>query len=305
MSGEASSSRPLVVAVLGPTCVGKSETALRLAEACVGEIVVADSRQVYRELDIATNKPPPADLARGFYHCVGIADPRAPFNVHDFVIAARRAVDGIFERGRLPIVEGGTGLYVDALLDGLTLASVPPDRARREELAAQSVDDLAAHVRRLDPDAGVDLRNPVRLIRAIEILESLGPPLASARRRHPPPWRQLRIGLRMAPQRLAARIRARCEDQLARGLIDETNRALASGVPRTSQVLTGTGYVEAVAFIDGRVGAGELVEVMARNNLRLARRQLTWLRRDPRIRWFEADDDPVPGILGLVMEELA
>jgi tRNA dimethylallyltransferase len=304
VSKGAAPDRSLVVAVLGPTGIGKSEIALRLAEGCKGEIVVADSRQVYRELDIATNKPKSADLERAGYHCVGIADPRAPFNVHDFVIAARRAVDEILERGRLPIVEGGTGLYIDALLDGLTLAEVSPNRPRREDLSAQSVEELAAHVRRLDPDADVDLRNRVRLIRAIEILEALGPPLAAARRRQPTPWRQLRIGLRMTPERLAARIRARSEEQIARGLIDETKRALATGVPRTSQVLTGTGYGEAVALIDGRIAAGELVELMVRNNLRLARRQLTWLRRDARIRWFEADDDPLPGILGLVKEQL-
>jgi tRNA dimethylallyltransferase len=196
-------------------------------------------------------------------------------------------------------------LYVDALTDGLTLGGVPPDPVRRRELAALGVGDLAARLRALDPTADVDWRNPVRLVRAIEVVEVAGPPLAAARRREPPPWQHARIGLNLPFERLAQRIRARCEEQLARGLIEETERALAAGLPADAQVLTGTGYVEAVAYLRGEVTREDLPELMARNNRRLARRQLRWMRRDPRIRWFDAEPDPVPGILAYLMEALS
>lgn len=286
-----------VVAILGPTASGKSEAALRLAEARGGEIVVADSRQVYRELEIATNKPLPEQLRRVRYHAVGVADPRRPFNVHDYVGIARPAIEEIGARGRLPIVEGATMLYADALLDGLSLAGVPPNPARRSELAGLSAEQLAARVRQLDPEAELDWRNPVRLVRAIEVLEVAGPPLASLRTKQAPPWRQIRIGLEMSRELLRQRIRARSQEQLRRGLIEETRRALEAGVPRDSQVLTGTGYAEAIAFLEGRIGREELPELMVRNNLRLARRQLTWMRRDRRIHWVEAVSDPLPAIL--------
>jgi tRNA dimethylallyltransferase len=290
--------------VLGPTASGKSEVALRLAERLGGEIVVADSRQVYRELEIATNKPLPEQLRRARYHCVGVADPRRPFNVHDYVELARPAVEAIAGRGRLPIVEGATMLYVDALLDGLSLAGVPPDRERRAELAGWSLEALGARVRELDPEAELDWRNPVRLVRAIEVLEAAGPPLARRRTRRPPPWRQLRVGLEVPRDELARRIRARSEEQLQRGLVEETRQALARGVGRDSQVLTGTGYVEAVALLEGRVRQEELLELMVRGNLRLARRQMTWMRRDRRIHWVPAAGDPVPAILDYLAGKL-
>lgn len=286
-----------VVAILGPTASGKSDAALRLAEKVGGEIVVADSRQVYRELEIATNKPLSEQLRRVRYHAVGIADPRRPFNVFDYVQMARAALEDISSRGKQPLLEGATMLYVDALLDGLNLAAVPPDLKRRRELASWSLEELGRRVRELDPEAELDWRNPVRLVRAIEILEVAGPPLAKARTKAPGPWRQLRIGLALPRELLAERLRARCAEQLRRGLLEETRRALAEGVPRDAQVLTGTGYSEALAFLEGRVSEQDLPELMLRNNLRLARRQLTWLRRDPRVHWVEAVGDPLPAIL--------
>lgn len=228
---------------------------------------------------------------------MGVADPRETFSVHRFVAAARAAVEGIAGRGRMTILEGGSMLWADALLDGFSLAGVAPDPARREALARLPVADLAAMVRRLDPAAELDFRNPVRLVRAIEVLEQAGPPLARLRRRDPPPWDVVRVGLSAALGVIDERLARRSRRQVERGLIEETRRALDAGVPRDAPVLTGIGYSEAVAHIDGRVSAAELPEVMARSNRRYARRQLRWLRRDARIRWFDAADDPVPRIL--------
>jgi tRNA dimethylallyltransferase len=203
------------------------------------------------------------------------------------------------------IVEGGTNLYVDALLDGLTLAGVPPRPDRRAELEQLALGELATIVRRLDPDAELDFANRVRLVRAIEVLEVAGPPLRRLRTRVRPPWEGVRIGLRMPLEQLHARIAERCERQLERGLVEETRKALEAGVRGHSQALSGTGYAEAVAYLEGRVTLLELPGLMARNNRRLAKRQLTWLRKDGRIRWFEAAGDPVPAILNYLEEALA
>jgi tRNA dimethylallyltransferase len=290
-----------IPAILGPTAVGKSRVAFEIAERLGGEVLVADSRQVYRRLEIATNKPPPADRRRVRYHGIDLVDPEQSFNVHQYVEAAApvlRTVPSV-------MVEGGSNLYVDALLDGLSLAGVPPRPERRAELDKLQLGDLVALVRRLDPEVELDFANRVRLVRAIEVLEVAGPPLSRLRTRVKPPWEGLRIGLQMPLGSLHARIAERCAKQLERGLVEETREALDAGVAARSQALTGTGYAETVAYLEGRITLAELPELMARNNRRLAKRQLTWLRRDARIRWFEAAGDPVPGILNYLKESLA
>jgi tRNA dimethylallyltransferase len=289
-----------VPAILGPTAVGKSKVAFALARALGAEILVADSRQVYRRLEIATNKPLPEERARVRYHGLDLVDPELGFNVHQYV----QSVAPLLGAERNLIVEGGTNLYVDALLDGLTLAGVPPRPERRAELDRLTTADLGELARRLDPEVELDFANRVRLVRAIEVLEVAGAPLSRLRTRVKPPWEGLRIGLRMPLQQLHARIAERSARQLERGLIEETREALEAGVPAGSQALSGTGYAETVAFLAGRIDRAELPELMARNNRRLAKRQLTWLRRDARIRWFEAAADPVPAILNYLKETL-
>lgn len=288
--------------ILGPTGIGKSRAAFELARRLGGEIVVADSRQVYRLLDIATNKPSPEELGAVPHHLVGVCDPHRVFSLHDFLTAAGAAIDGIHARGRTAIVEGGTMLYVDALLEGYSLGGVPPRPERRAELDALGLDELVLLLRELDPTADVDLRNRVRLVRAVEMLEAAGPPLAGLRTRTPPAWTPLRLGLTASPATIDARLAARSRRQVERGLVEETARALASGVPRDAPVMTGIGYAEAIAHLDGRVALSDLPDLMARNNRRFARRQLRWLRRDRRVRWVVAEVDPVPELLGVLWE---
>ncbi|HEX3508144.1 MAG TPA: tRNA (adenosine(37)-N6)-dimethylallyltransferase MiaA, partial [Candidatus Dormibacteraeota bacterium] len=169
--------------------------ALRLALALGGEIVVADSKQVYQMLDIATNKPSPEQRSSVNYHMVDFVDPRTGFNVAEYVQGARAALADIERRGLTPVVEGGTMLYVDALCDGFSLSGVAPNPELRAELEKLDVDGLRRRLVALDDDPGVDLQNPVRMIRAIEVLEVAGPPLRRLRTRTPPPWQSMRIGL--------------------------------------------------------------------------------------------------------------
>jgi tRNA dimethylallyltransferase len=289
---------------LGPTGVGKSRAAFEVARALGGEIVVCDSRQVYDRLDIATNKPSPEEMATIPYHLVGVADPARTFSVFEFVRAAGEAVAEIGRRSRLPVVEGGSMLWADALMDGFSLTGVPPRPARRAELEALSLEELSATLHALDPEAKVDERNRPRLVRAIEVLEVAGPPLERLRRRQPPWWSPLRIGLRADLGVIDRRLAERSRRQLERGLVEETRAALQSGVPPDAPVLTGIGYAEAAAFLRGEVSREKLPEVMARANRRYARRQLRWLNRDPRIAWFDAAEDPVPRILEYLRERL-
>ncbi|MFI5282343.1 MAG: tRNA (adenosine(37)-N6)-dimethylallyltransferase MiaA [Candidatus Dormibacterales bacterium] len=291
-----------VPVIVGPTGIGKSELAFRLALALNGEIVVADSRQVYQTLDIATNKPSRDARRRVKYHMIDFVDPRRAFNVAEFVQGANQAIDDIQQRGLVAIVEGGTMLYVDSLCDGFNLAGIPPDRSLRSELEALGREALAARLLAMDPDPGVDLNNPVRMIRAIEILASAGPPLRALRTRTPPRWKPLRIGLVAALEVIDHRLEVRSIEQVRRGLVDETRTALDAGVPASAHVLTGIGYAEALAHIRGELPAGELAAAMARSNRRYARRQLRWWRRNPLVRWFELEPDPLPAILNYVQE---
>ncbi len=233
---------------------------------------------------------------------IDFVDPAATFNAAEYVEGARAAIEDIAARGHLPIVEGGTMLYVDALCDGFSLTGVPPQAELRSELSRLDAAALSERLLALDPDPGVDLRNPVRMIRAIEVLEAAGPPLRRLRRRTPPAWQAVRIGLTADLAFIDRRLDERSRDQVGRGLVAETQAALDAGVPPTAPVLTGIGYAEALAHIRGELTFAELPVAMARSNRRYARRQLRWWRRDPRVRWFAIEPDPLPAILKYMRE---
>jgi tRNA dimethylallyltransferase len=292
----------IVPVIVGPTGIGKSDLAIRLALELDGEIVVADSRQVYRVLDIATNKPSPEQRRLVRYHMIDFVDPSDSFNAGLYVASARPLIAEIIARGRVPIVEGGTMLYVDALCDGFSLTGVAPNPMLRAQLEQMDVAALRERLLAMDPDPGVDLQNPVRMVRAIEVLEAAGPPLRRLRRRMPPPWRAVRIGLTAGLDLIDSRLEERSRLQVKRGLVAETQAALDAGVPAGAPVLTGIGYAEALAHIRGEVSLEELPVAMAQSNRQYARRQMRWWRRDPRVRWFQIEPDPMPAILNYVKE---
>ena len=289
--------------IVGPTGIGKSHLAFRLAVELGAEVVVADSKQVYQRLDIATNKPSQEARERVRYHMVDFVDPSMGFNAAEYVQGARDAIADIAERNRVQVVEGGTMLYVDALCDGFSLTGVPPNPELRAELETLELSALRDRLLAMDGDPGVDLQNPVRMIRAIEVLLAAGPPLRRLRTRTPPPWEPVRIGLTAPLEVIDRRLDERSRQQVERGLVAETQAALDSGVPESAAVLTGIGYAEALAYIHGELTLGELPHAMARSNRRYARRQLRWWRRDPRVTWFEIEPDPLPAILKYVVSQ--
>ena len=262
--------------------------------------MVADSRQVYQRLDIATNKPSPEQRERVRYHMIDFVDPASNFNAAEYVDGARKAIADIQARGKQAIVEGGTMLYVDALSDGFSLTGIPPNPSLRAELETLDVAALRDRLLALDPDPGVELQNPVRMVRAIEILEAAGPPLRRLRTRTAPPWDPVRIGLTADLAVIDQRLDSRSRRQVERGLVEETQEALDAGVPESAYVLTGIGYAEALEHIRGKLTLEELPLAMAQSNRRYARRQLRWWRRDQRVRWFDTEANPLPGILNYV-----
>lgn len=285
-----------IAAVVGPTGSGKTELALALAERLPIEILVADSRQVYRGMDIGTAKPDSTARAAVPHHLLDLVDPDEPFSVADWVAAARRAVPEVASRGRLPVAVAGTGLYLSALVDGYVLDLAPPDRADRAritaELDAVGVAALAERLRNTDPEAAarVDLRNPRRVTRALERLEASGrgaPPTRS-------PWLGplALVGIERPRDVLHRRIDARAAWLFANGLLDEMRSLLDAGYDPHRRPLTGHGYQEAARHLAGEWSLAEAIDVTARRTRQYAKRQSTWFRRDDRIRWIAAGELP-------------
>ena len=288
-----------VVAVVGPTATGKTALAVLLARAIgSAELVKADSRQVLRGLHVGTNRPGPEDLEGVPCHLLGITDPGAPFSVADWLAAARACLASLDLRGMRPIVVGGTGLYVRALLDGLELDGAPPDPARRATLNASAASPeglvaLAGELRRRDPEgaAGIDLRNPRRVVRATEIVEACGSLAGRGRTGATRP--SVRIGLDAAPDLHRGWIAERARAMLAGGLLEETAAALARGVPPEALGASGIGYREALAVLDGRLSETAAAAEIVRRTARYAKAQRTWFRADRSVVWLhrERGDD--------------
>jgi tRNA dimethylallyltransferase len=286
-----------VVAIVGPTASGKTELAITVAERLGGELVSVDSRQVFRGCDIGTNKPTAAELRGVACHAIDVVEPDDLFTAADYQKVALQAIADIAARGKLPVLQGGTGLYLRALLDGWNLGDAPPDpvfRASLEQrLEQEGVDTLEAELRRIDAAAADRAeRNPRRLIRALEIHAATGRPPSEARASNPPPWSTTVIGLDVPLVELDQRIEARVERMIAGGFLDEVVR-VRGAFPTADLRRLGHGYPEMAAFSDGRCSLPEARASTVRQVRQYARRQLTWFRADRRVRWMPADPEAV------------
>jgi tRNA dimethylallyltransferase len=293
----ASSGRPVVLVVVGPTAVGKSAFALDLCGRHAGEIVSVDSMQVYRGLDAATSKPTAAERARAPHHGVDLAEPGDDFSMGDFVRAAERAIAGIIRRGRLPVLVGGTGLYLRALLRGMAAAPRRDARLRQRLLdraARRGVPALHRLLTRLDPESAARLgpRDRQRLVRALEVRIATGRPLSAVLRDEPfgaERYDAVKIGLDMDRQALYARIDARVDRFFAAGLVDEVRRLLGAGRPPAANAFKAIGYREVAAHLHGTIDLEEAKALTRRNTRRYAKRQMTWFRRETGVLWFSLD----------------
>ncbi len=289
--------RPLI-AVVGATATGKSDVAIALAEALGGEVVSADAYQVYRGLDIGTAKVGPEQRARVPHHLIDITDPEEPLTLARFLDAAQAALDDVWSRDKLPILAGGSGQYVWALLEGWQVPRVAPNLALRAGLEALAADEgasaLLQRLAELDPEAAarLDPDNTRRIIRAIEVVSGTGRTLAACQTRRPIDADVLMLGLRLTREELYARLDARTDAMFAAGFVDEVRRLRAEGRGETQPVRGGVGYKEVSAYLDGDYDFDEAVRRMKNSNHRLVRRQNAWFKEtDSRIRWLDAGPD--------------
>ncbi len=284
--------------VAGPTCSGKSALALEIARRTGGEVVNCDSLQVYRGMDIGTAKTPPEDRAGVPHHLFDLLEPWEVFSAGQYAKLARGILEEIRRRGRVPVVAGGTGFYLRALLEGL--AEAPPrDDALRERLMqreSRRAGSLHRILRRLDPQraAGIHPNDVQKTVRALEIclLERRPASQVFEQGRRPlEGFRVLKLGLRPPRGRLVERIHERTRRMFEGGLLEEVQGLLAQGVPRNAKAFESIGYKEALACLEGAMDVQQAQELAAVATRQYAKRQMTWFRKDPEIRWLEGFGD--------------
>jgi tRNA dimethylallyltransferase len=291
-------SRPPLVVLVGPTGVGKTAVAVRLAAQVAMEVVGADSRQVYRGMDIGTGKPTAEERAAVPHHLLDIVDPSERYHAARFRADALEAIAAVHGRGRLPVVVGGTGLYVRALLRGLT-PGPPADPTLRATLegfvAEHGAPALHARLAAVAPEAARRLHpnDRVRIVRALEV--HAGRSVASRETgagdwaAAPGAWRLVTIGLGRARAALNAGIAERARAMVARGMMDEVRRLIEAGCDPARPPLDGIGYRQLALVLRGRLAPEEALRLMIRDTTRYAKRQMTWFQREPEIRWLDVD----------------
>jgi tRNA dimethylallyltransferase len=286
-----------LIAVVGPTASGKTALALELARSlhhAAFEIVNADSRQVYRHMDIGTAKPTAEELAQAPHHLVDIIDPDEPFSLGAWLDLAVAALEDITARGGVPVVVGGTGQYVWALLEGWRVPRVPPDPALRSRLATLPPEDLRAELEQVDPEAFTFVQpgNLRRIIRALEVYHATGKPFSHWRTRQPPSFEWTAIGLSWTRQDLYARIDARVDAMFEGAFVDEVRALRKRGYSCALPSMSSIGYREVCAYLDGEITLDDAIRQTKTGTHRLARHQASWFKpADERMHWVRTADE--------------
>ncbi|MEU8191966.1 tRNA (adenosine(37)-N6)-dimethylallyltransferase MiaA, partial [Micromonospora carbonacea] len=289
--------RGTVVAVVGPTAAGKSALSIALAHALGGEVVNADSMQLYRGMDVGTAKLTPVERDGVPHHLLDIWPVTEPASVAEYQRLARAAVDDILARGRVPLLVGGSGLYVRAVLERFEFPGTDPQlRARLEaELAAVGPAPLHARLRAADPAAaeGILPGNGRRIVRALEVIELTGAPFTAALPEPTPYYPSVQLGVDLDTAALDERIALRVDRMWADGLVDEVRGLLDRGLPEGRTASRALGYQQVLRFLAGELTEAEAHDETIRATRRFVRRQRSWFRRDPRIHWLDSAD---PGL---------
>ena len=291
--------KPKLVIILGPTGVGKSEVAIDVALGVGGEIINADSQQVYRAMDIGTGKPTLEKRRKLPHHLIDIVDPDEEFNVALFREKALKSAEAIWSQGKKVVVCGGTGLYIKALTHGLFVgpAKNPEIRKRLEQEAGENgLETLYLRLGRVDPDAlpSIHPNDRYRIIRALEVFEMTGKRMSQWQREHgfkESPFEILKIGLNREREDLYGLINRRCEEMVANGFVQEVRGLVDRGYRLDLKPMQSVGYRHMGLYLSGVMGLEEAVSLMQRDTRHLAKRQLTWFRADKEIRWFHPERD--------------
>ncbi len=303
---------PPLIVIVGPTAVGKTSTAVRLCADFQGEIVSADSRQIYRGLDIGAAKPTLQEQAAAVHHLIDVVDPHQVLGLAEYQKMSYAAIDEVLSRSRVPFLVGGTGQWVRAVLEGWGVPRVPPDDALRAELEAEAerAGSRALHARlaAVDPAAAarIDHRNLRRVIRALEVYLNTGLPISQQQRAQPPPYRILQIGLTMPRHMLYARVDARLERMLTEGLLAEVRALVERGYGLNLPAMSGLGYRQIGLHLAGQISLDEAVQLIKKETRRFIRQQYNWFRLDdPAIHWFDLSGEYYDALCQPVRELLA
>lgn len=274
-----------VVVILGPTAAGKTALSIRLAKTLGGEVISADSRQVYRGLDVGSGKITKREMRGIPHHLLSVSDPKRVFTANEYVKKGRAALEIIAKRGRVPIVAGGTGFYIDALLGNISLAEVPPNASLRKKLASLPLPRLQARLKKLDPKryAEIDTKNPVRLIRALEIAAALG---KTPRTKPEKIYETLFIGVTLPMPELKKKIHARLMKR-ANGIVRETRVLHTRGLSWKRMNELGLEYRYAVLYLTGKLPKKEMLAELEAQIVKYAKRQMTWFKRNKDIHWLK------------------
>lgn len=290
---------PPLIAVIGPTSSGKSDLAVDIALRVNGEVVSADSRQVYRGMDIGTGKVTKKEMRGVPHYLLDIASPKRVYTVANWKRDAEKAIDDIHRRGKLPIVCGGTGFYVRSVTDGIMLPDVKPNPKLRDTLSDMDTDDLFVLLSKKDPRRAetVDRHNPVRLIRALEIADEIGHvPLVETQPKYDP----LLIGITTEKDILKERIHARLLKRMRRGMLAEVKRLHEHGVSWKRMEDLGLEYRFLARHLQGKLSKHEMLEQLEIEIIHYAKRQVTWWKKDERIHWVEHDD--IEGVMRIISD---
>lgn len=303
---------PALIVIVGPTAAGKTALSLELAEALGGEIISADSRQIYRGLDIGTAKATPAERARVPHHLLDIVWPDQVLSVAGYQKLAYAAIEEIAARGRLPFLVGGTGQYIRAVIEGWIVPGVAPRPELRAALQAQAeatgAEALHGRLAALDPAAAaaIDYRNVRRVIRALEVCLTTGRPISAQQRKIAPRYRVLQIGVMRPRAELFARVDARVDRMIADGLVDEVRRLAEAGYDWNLPAMSGIGYRQIGAYLRGEMSLDEATARIKRQTRRFIHQQGVWFRADdPAIRWFDPGQEAVADLQAEIAAWLA
>jgi len=283
-----------LVAIVGPTGIGKSELAIRLAQTFNGEIVSADSRQVYRYMDIGTAKPALEELSLAPYHLINIVNPGEDFSLAQYQELAYRAIEDIQQRRKLPLLVGGSGLYVWSVLEGWGIPRVPPDLEFRHSLEKKAAtvgkDELYRELAEIDPVVAqrIDRRNVRRVIRALEVHRDAGTPFSQLQNKKALPFDTLVIGLTTDRAELYRRIDSRVDEMIKQGLVAEVERLMNRGYSFNMPAMSGIGYKEIGMFLGGELTLATAIQQIKFETHRFVRHQYAWFKlNDDRIHWFD------------------
>jgi tRNA dimethylallyltransferase len=300
-----------LIAILGPTAVGKTGTAVRLCHDFQGEVISADSGQIYRGLDIGTAKPTQEEQAAAVHHLIDVVDPDQVLGLAEYQHMSYAAINDVLDRNRVPFLVGGTGQWVRAVLEGWVVPRVPPDYQLRSELEAEAdrIGLQALHTRlaAVDPAAAarIDYRNLRRVIRALEVYLKTGVPISQQQRAQRPPYRTLQIGLTMPREMLYARVDARIDRMLSEGLLAEVRALVDHGYNTDLSAMLGLGYRQIGQHLAGDLTLNEAVHLIKKETRRFIRQQYNWFRLDdPAIHWFDASSQYYEPLCNSVAEFL-